>query len=609
VKNQLFATEASSEAVARVATSSTFARAPRAVALLRYLVGEVEAGRAAEIKETTIASDFFRRTGYDPKIDAQVRVEAAKLRSLLARYYETEGTADPFRVDIPKGSYVPVISTAELARAGTADPPLPEIIAARPVHTRGNARTRWIAVAAAAIVVVAVVAVLATSRRVTPLASGPPSIAVLPFADHSSTKQHEHVADGLTEELIHLLSSQGTMRVAPRAAVFRYKGKRPEAQALGRELNVHALLDGSVRIEGSRIRVIAELVDARRGVRLWHGSYDAAREDVLTVQRTIASSIAKAFYLDVASARKALVRPHTASVDAYFYYLRAAHLADSDIEDLRSSLKFFQAAVDADPNYGLAWAGLARALTTLVGWEYEKREAVLARATDAAERALKAAPSLPEAHLAMARVRAVLHRDLPRAEESFKRAIELDPGAGHSRADYARLVLLPGRRFDEARNQFVDAVAADPTENLFRNGLARTYLRLHRYPEAEEQLRESLRLVRRAPETMMLLGMVAGAQGRHADAVPHYEAALALHRRPWPMGHLGYTFAKVGRTAEAEALLDELRRSHANEHIEAAAILAGMGATQRSIEALRRGLGNGWRTPTLDDYRFRELTR
>ena len=263
-------------AVDRIIAGQTFAHSDALASLLRYVVEKAASGHADEIKEYTIALEVFGRSSYDAQIDSLVRVQAAKLRKRLATYYETEGRGEPVHIEIPKGSYVPTFH---------------EVLPVQPPESGRRLRLG----VTAGIVVAALIAIAAYRWLVKPLPAPQPaptpSIAVLPFVDMSPSKDKEYLCEGLTEELITSLSGLPGLRVASRTSVSQYRARPVDVRHIGETLKVQAVLEGSLRIEGSRIRVIAQLVNTRDGFHLWTRTYERDIAELSDIQHEVADAI------------------------------------------------------------------------------------------------------------------------------------------------------------------------------------------------------------------------------------------------------------------------------------------------------------------------------
>jgi TolB-like protein len=564
-------------ALQRVIAGPTFAHAKMSANLLRYVVEKASAGQTDDIKEYTLAVEVFGRASYDPQVDSLVRVQAGKLRKRLAKYYESEGRSESVRIEIPKGSYVP-----------TFRPVVPD-----PQPSRAD-RKRILA--GLGLVIVASMAIGAYRIGVTsqpPLGSlSAPALAVIPFVDLTPSQDNAQLCRGLTEELISMLARVDGLRVASRTSVSQYQGRPIDFQRIAGELKVQAFLEGSLRVERGRIRVIAQLVNTRDGFHLWTGTYDREIAAMSDIQREIAGSIFQDFVKDLHDTRRALAQRHSRNVEARHYYMRAArfHLVEPG-----KAIELYQAAVAADPEYALAWAALSQAWVTVADWGERSSVDTLPRAAEAARRALAIDETVPEAHHASGTVRALYEQDWAGAEGAFRRALELDPTYVDARHDYAVFVLNPTARFGAALEQLQQALALSAKKNFLYNQLANTYIKARQFDKAIKPLEASQKLEPTAPAVWTLQGMLAIGLGRYEEALQRFEKAASIRRTPWMLSHLGYANAKLDRPGEARKIISELERVPNDKlafDYELATIHAALGEKEAAFAALDRSVAS-----------------
>ena len=534
----------------RIESSAPFARAARARQLLRHLCEKTLAGRASEIKESTIAAEVFRRASYDPQIDSLVRVEMSRLRKALDDYYSGEGKSDPHRIEIPKGGYVPVF---------TAGP--------GPTRAPRLAR-RWIAAALFA-ACLAIAAILWKPTRGADAMPTLPAFAVLPFQALEGGPGAEESARRVSDDIVTRLSRIGGIRVLSSTATAQ---------------EPHAVVEGSVSLAGDRIRIATRLRTLRHGVHFWTSESEGALTDQFEVERKAAKSVEQAFPLEFAHVKRALVRQTTQSPEAFYYYLRASHLAAGDLDQMREALSLLRAAEAADPSHVLARAAKAQVLSVLFGFGELSREE-MAEAEHAVADAIRRDPRSAEVQRAAGNVRVLLQRDWTGAESAFQAALSADPAYPQARYDYARLILTPRRRFDQALAELDRALALAPSEIDYQLERANTLIKAGRPAEALRRLEA----VRGGPAQRTFTGMAAFLDGRIADAEQAYEASLKIRRGSWTLGHYGYLLAVSGRGDQAELVLEELRRRTPQPLIDIAAIEAGLGRPEAAIQTLDAG--------------------
>jgi TolB-like protein/Tfp pilus assembly protein PilF len=310
-------------------------------------------------------------------------------------------------------------------------------------------------------ILVALVAFAAYSRiRPFPSAAGIQSIAVLPFVDMSEARDQEYFSDGVTEELLNRLAQIEGLRVPARTSSFAFKGKNEPVTEIGRKLGVEAVLEGSVRRDGNRVRVTAQLIDVNTGFHLWSENYDRDVEGIFTIQDEISNAIVEALKMQFSPAAEE--NAGTGNVRAHDLYLlglsRWHHRTDAS---LRQALDYFQRAIAADPDYALAHAGLAQTYAVLpaVG-PFPFVEAVT-KGSAAAARAVSLDPALAEAHAALGQMAQNFEWELADAERAYRRAISFDDRYAPAHQWYAETLIAMGR-LNDARAQIDEAIDQDP---------------------------------------------------------------------------------------------------------------------------------------------------
>jgi TolB-like protein/class 3 adenylate cyclase/Tfp pilus assembly protein PilF len=377
-------------------------------------------------------------------------------------------------------------------------------------------RTRGGRVAAAAVIVaVLAIAVAIYFSRQASILNSPPlsSVAVLPFEDMSPGGDQEYFADGISEELINALTKVPGLRVVARTSAFAFKGKNQDIRTIGDQLNVGAVIEGSVRKAGQRIRITAQLVRVTDGFHIWSDTYDRKLDDVFAIQEEIARATVDALQVRLAS-RPPLVRRPTGDFRAYEMYLTGRHFWNQRTEEgFRKAISYFEKALKADPNYSLAYVGLADSyvLTWLYG--YEGYEEALTRAEVAARRALTIDESRGEAHASLAFIRRVQRR-WDEAEREFTRALELNPGHPTAHQWYSAFLLGVVGRAVDAIAEMERALDLDPLSPIINRDAGRTYLFTGDYEAAIERARRALELNPEEPGARIVLTLANFGQAR-----------------------------------------------------------------------------------------------
>src|SRR5438552_15091418 len=386
------------------------------------------------------------------------------------------------------------------------------------------------------------------------------SIAVLPFVDMSEKKDQEYFADGLSEELIGMLTTVPELKVPARTSSFYFKGKQTTIADIAKALGVAHVLEGSVRKSGNMLRITAQLIRVDNGYHVWSETYDRKLDDIFKVQDEISAAVVKALKVsllegDMPKARRA------ANQEAYALFLqgRSLHYRGTHA-DAQKAITYMEQALKLDPTYAPAWFGLADSLVydyVYFGGSYQD---VHARARAAAETALRLDPKLSDAHLAMGRVLGELEWDWPAADAEFKRTLELDPNnvlALWCASGYA----LIGDRLDEALKLIQNAAARDAVGYGVYTGIGDVQIRRGRLAEAEAAYRKATELNATAAGTHMWLGFVLLARGEPT-------AALAAMEQETDEGYRQYglalAFGALGRQSDADRALAALETNYAD---------------------------------------------
>ena len=390
------------EELRRILQSAPFAQSRRRQRFLEYIVNETLAGRGERLKGYNIGLEVFDRPEtFDPAIDPIVRIEAARLRDKLREYYDTEGRADPARIELPKGSYTPHIELRGAPASGSRPEEAPE--AHEPAARRSAlASIGWtpLGLLVGAVLLIAVASLWGNIgwNFGAPLPDKP-SIAILPFENIGRDARWQRFADGLTEDIITDLSHSRDLIVIARSSTEVYKGKPIDIRQVGRDLNVKYVLEGSIQAIGERIRVNAQLIEAASGSHVWSERYDRHVDDLFAVQNEVTQRIAATligYQGAVAEAERNLLRRKPpASLTAYETYLlgiEAKHKVTK--ESLIEAESLFGRAIDLDPQFARAYCGLATVQYYLIdlGLAPSVEEAVQTM-TEAAEQAVKLDPN------------------------------------------------------------------------------------------------------------------------------------------------------------------------------------------------------------------------
>lgn len=379
--------------------------------------------------------------------------------------------------------------------------------------------------------------------------SGQRSIAVLPFSDLSPGRDHDYFSDGIAEEILTALAKIDGLHVAARRSSFWFKGKETQLSEIANRLNVEHVVEGTVRREGNRVRVTAELIDASNGFTLWSEKFEREMHGIFALQDDITRAIVDALKL------KLDISPPRASrdADAYDAYLQGLFYSDKSTEEaLRKSLEFFQRALDTDPKFSRAWTGVAKAWLWLADAYVPPLEAY-PKVREAALNALKIDKHQAEAHVYLAETKRILDWDLDGAEAEFNRAIEFDPNSTTSNYFVAALHAARGDR-EEALAYLQRTSKIDPASLWVNNFACELYRYFGLYDEAIAAGERALQLDPTFLYGEPLLAALYREMERFDDAIALYKKSQDLSGRV-PFG-LAITYAKINRRKEAQEILE-----------------------------------------------------
>lgn len=429
-------------------------------------------------------------------------------------------------------------------------------------------------------------------RFVAPVSRALDSLAVLPFADAGSDPETESLGDGITESLIDSLSRLPKLRVVPRTTVFRCKDRRADPLALGRELDVQALVTGHVAMQGESIVVKAELVEVASERQLWGDRYRRKLSDIFAVQEEIAREISSTLHVRLSVDPPApLMRRHTESSAAYQSYLLGRfHLGKRTLEAMTRARLYFEEAVERDPGYAKAHSGLADACALLAsGADGERPPELVGKARAAARRSIELNPRLAEAHTSLAFI--LYHHDWAwsQAEREFVRALELDPDAATARHWYAMFLATMGR-IGDALAEVQCALELDPLSLVINAALGRVLHFARRFEEAVQQYLRTLELDPSFAEAHFDLGMSYEELGLYSEAQRELESAATLSGgNPTQLAELARCHALSGNGSEARRLLERLKGAPAQPAriaFDAAYVHLALGDRTRALECL-----------------------
>ncbi len=399
------------------------------------------------------------------------------------------------------------------------------------------------------------------------------SLAVLPFANASADPETEYLADGITESIMNCLAQLPKLRIIARSTVFRYKGQEVDPQAVGRALNIQALVLGRVTQRGENLSISAELVDVVNNTHLWGDQYNRKLSDIFAIQEEIAQEISRNMRLRLTGEEKRrLTKRHTANTQAYQLFLRGRHqLNKRTVEGFKKATEYFDKAIEEDPAYAAAYAGLADAYT-LLGMGYgglPPKEAAL-KAKAAAIKALDMDDSLAEAHSALAYVRFLYDWDWPAAGKEFQRAIELNPSNATAHLWYAHYLAATGQRGEAIIAEAERAQELDPLSAAIATEVGWPFLYTRQYERAVKQFRKALEMDASFSLAHYDLGMAYTQLGKYEEAIMEYQRAIDLSGGgPFLVAGLAHAYAAAGKKEEALRVLCQLQELSKQAYVSA----------------------------------------
>jgi serine/threonine-protein kinase len=429
------------------------------------------------------------------------------------------------------------------------------------------------------------------SKKESLIARVKPSIAVLPFKDISPDQQHGYFCDGMVEELIVALTRVQGLRVVPRTSSFQFKGKNIDAREIGDQFNVKTVLEGSVRIADNKVIITTKLINISDGIYLWSEKYHGELEDIFAVQEEIAREIVNALEIKLDEQSVSLIRRYTENIEAYNLYLEGRYFWSRRMpEDLEKGIRFFQKAIEIDPNYALAYVGISDSYHLLASYGVLPPQHAFPKATEAALKALEIDNTLGEAHTSLANVKLFYEWDWPAAEREFKRAIQLNPYYNRTHEWYA-VYLAITNKIEEAIAEMKRAVELEPLSISSQTGIGRHLYFAKKFDQAIKQFHRALELDPYCFYAHAYLGQTYIMKSKYPEAITHFEKAVAITggKEAGSLCGLGYVYGISGKKEEALRILEKLRILAKQMYIRPtyiAAIYIGLGDNDKAFQWL-----------------------
>ena len=431
---------------------------------------------------------------------------------------------------------------------------------AEPKPRQRSTRAALLAAGAAAVIFALAFAIL--SRRLRPASpsadTSSASVAVLPFLNLSDKPQNEYLSDGFTEELTTALAEVHGLRVVARTSAFQFRGKGEDVRKIGNQLNVGAIIEGSLSKTGDKLHVTAQLINARNGYHFWSGEYDGDPKEIYGIEEQIVSQTTRALGISDNGPRASVATRRTENPEAHDLYLEGRYFwYKRDLPDMDKSIELFQAAIRKDHNYALAYLGLADAYVVIAGNGQRPYAQVMPAAGKALSKSLELDPSLPEAHITKAMLLPPFV-DQRMKEQEFRRAVELAPGYATAHHWYGVILTSLGR-FEEADAELRKAQLLDPLSPMVTEDLAENYYYWRRYDKVVEQVGRIREMGSHVGDP--ILGLAYIQQGQHQEAITLFRGLSQGGEPGKNLTYLATAYAAAGQAEEARRLLKAAQNS------------------------------------------------
>jgi|HubBroStandDraft_4_1064222.scaffolds.fasta_scaffold35644_2 TolB-like protein/DNA-binding winged helix-turn-helix (wHTH) protein/Tfp pilus assembly protein PilF len=530
---------------------------------------------------------------------------------------------------LPRRGYrfiAPVVKSDESGHVAELVPPQADTVPTNgSPYSPGYDRVRLRIGFVTALVAIALLTVAAWFAFFRPRHGAIESVAVLPFSNGSSDSNAEYLSDGITESLINNLSQLPNLRVMARSTVFRYKANDADPQKIGNDLHVQAVLSGRLLQQGNVLIIQAELMDVKTGVQLWGGQFNRSAEDVLALQDDLSREIAEKLRVKLTGEQKQrLARRNTEDAEAYRFYLKGRYYWNKrSPEGMQKAASYFQQAIDKDPGYALAYAGLADTYVYLSFFNMVAPRDAMPRAKAAAAKALEIDDHLAEAHVSLGYMSYAYDWDWPAAGRHFDQALALDPAYTRAHIFYPFYLSSRGQS-QEAVTVAKSALDLDPASPSLSHSLAVQFYLTRQFDQAIEQCRKTLEMDPNFAVAYAVLGQTYLAKGMNSEAAPVLEKYSALSQGSVDsLALLGYSQARRGEKSQALRTIDELKETSKNSFVPAfyfALVYAALEDKDQAFMWLEKGYDERFARfaylklealwdPLRSDERFRDLVR
>jgi TolB-like protein/Tfp pilus assembly protein PilF len=419
------------------------------------------------------------------------------------------------------------------------------------------------------------------------------SIAVLPFDNLSRDPDNAYFAEGIQEEVLTRLAKIADLKVISRTSTQHFKSSPDNLPQIAKQLGVANILEGSVQKVAGQVRVNVQLINATTDAHLWAESFDRKLTDIFAVESDIATTIAETLQAKLTgSEKRAIAAQPTENSEAHEFYLKGRYFWNKrTANDLKTAITYFQKAIDKDPNYALAYAGLADSYALLPDFGAGSPQESFSPARIAAKKALALDDTLAEAHTSLAQVLYSYDLDFDGSIREFRRAIELNPNYATAHHWLGVGPLIRSGRFDEAIVEGKLAVELDPLSLINNADLGNDYFLARRYDEAIEQVRRTLEMDPGFYSAYLALGQALEMKGARDAAIEEYQKARALNDDPSILALLGHAYASSGNKTEAVKILGQLQELSKQRYVSAyslAIVYLGLGDKEEALRWLEK---------------------
>src|SRR5919198_331289 len=424
------------------------------------------------------------------------------------------------------------------------------------------------------------------------------SIAVLPFESLSEEKGNAFFAEGIQDEIITRLAKVADLKVISRTSTQRFKSAPPDLREIAQQLGVTNILEGSVQKAADQVRVNVQLINALTDAHLWADTYDRKLTDIFAVESDIAKTIAETLQARLTGSEKsALSKKPTDNPEAYELYVKGRFFWNKRTgADLRRAIDYFNQAIAKDPNYALAYSGVADSYLLLPVFGAAAPRDSIPQAKAAAKKALELDNTLAEAHASSGRILSGYDYAFERAIAEFERAIQLNPNYATAYHWISNGPLCALAEFDRAITEGKRAVELDPLSMIDNADLGNVYFYAHRYDEAISAVRKSLEIDPHSYVAHYYLAQILQAKGQLTEAITEYKRSVELDDDPGALALLGQAYARSGKRDEAQKILARLTEEEKTCYVSAynmALMFLGLGDKERATDALERAYAEG----------------